>query len=672
MCLGAEIARMVMESRLGCVPSQCGCPPSDLIKDAEEIIKTGAPLCIHTLIVHEKCQRALSRCSSAVAIEVWVIALKSNCSKGEKVLDPLFLKNAVRSHLHFSQLNSWITNNNGKLPSEIVSAYRHYKLSSSANLIADGEWGELEETHSFPMARCGQNSCLTVTVRWKKRDAPPELPACSPCSGYRYPSDDWLLPSGSISSSTSSHSLGSPGSCSGPPQFFVSPDDDRYVNQQQCGFDTDGSGDDELSPRNQHTTPSSSPDDSFISVPEKGQFSADCSPVTSHMNLALPYHRCSRGKQVRRRESPSSPSGPPKKRNSVGMEHSVNDSSLLSNSSTAQFLDALGDFSKTLKGNGGKMSQCDENMIVGSTEVESLAEFLAASSSITPLAAAPTSPSVSRRESVPRRSLVASAFRFMSSAPIAFSKKTGLPLNSSPAPFTRNERSVESRFSGRSSKNEDNCASDNGKLCLARSAPTSSGLLCNFEESALNGRLEPLAALDGFRLQIAASGSFCSPHVTLPVTTFFFNLSDDHAPSPYLGHCSLEPLSRKGYHTPKKGTLQATLFNPQGTVVRIFVVRFDVSEMPPSSQTFVRQRTFFMPADCPLENAQRSWLRYLIHLRLATDRRGRLYIHTDIRMLFSQKGDLEALNIELEKTSQQYQLRSFTEMPQKPKFSPRK
>uniref|UniRef100_A0A914R9S7 Atos-like C-terminal domain-containing protein n=1 Tax=Parascaris equorum TaxID=6256 RepID=A0A914R9S7_PAREQ len=60
-------------------------------------------------------------------------------------------------------------------------------------------------------------------------------------------------------------------------------------------------------------------------------------------------------------------------------------------------------------------------------------------------------------------------------------------------------------------------------------------------------------------------------------------------------------------------------------------------------------------------------------LRLATDRRGRLYVHTDIRMLFSQKGDLEALNIELEKESQQhYELLSFTEMPQKPRFSPRK
>ena len=41
-----------------------------------------------------------------------------------KALDPLFLKNAVRSQLHFSQLNSWMINNGGKLPNGLVSVFR--------------------------------------------------------------------------------------------------------------------------------------------------------------------------------------------------------------------------------------------------------------------------------------------------------------------------------------------------------------------------------------------------------------------------------------------------------------------------------------------------------------------------------------------------------------------
>ena len=50
----------------------------------------------------------------------------------------------------------------------------------------------------------------------------------------------------------------------------------------------------------------------------------------------------------------------------------------------------------------------------------------------------------------------------------------------------------------------------------------------------LNGRLEPTGVVDGFTADLSASGSFCPKHITLPVTAFFFKLSDDNAPSPYL------------------------------------------------------------------------------------------------------------------------------------------
>lgn len=50
----------------------------------------------------------------------------------------------------------------------------------------------------------------------------------------------------------------------------------------------------------------------------------------------------------------------------------------------------------------------------------------------------------------------------------------------------------------------------------------------------MNGRLEPAGVVDGFTVDIGASGSFCPPHLSLPVTAYFFNLSDDNAPSPYL------------------------------------------------------------------------------------------------------------------------------------------
>ena len=76
---------------------------------------------------------------------------------------------------------------------------------------------------------------------------------------------------------------------------------------------------------------------------------------------------------------------------------------------------------------------------------------------------------------------------------------------------------------------------------LSASAPasvltTSSNLLGNFEESVLNGRLEPVSTVDGFTAEIGASGSFHPKHHVVPVTVFFYTLCDSNAvSSPYLG-----------------------------------------------------------------------------------------------------------------------------------------
>lgn len=57
----------------------------------------------------------------------------------------------------------------------------------------------------------------------------------------------------------------------------------------------------------------------------------------------------------------------------------------------------------------------------------------------------------------------------------------------------------------------------------------------SFEESVLNGRLEPVSTVQGFSAEIGASGSFCPRHLKLPVTVFFYTLGDyDKVSTPYL------------------------------------------------------------------------------------------------------------------------------------------
>ncbi|NXD80987.1 F214A protein, partial [Halcyon senegalensis] len=269
----------------------------------------------------------------------------------------------------------------------------------------------------------------------------------------------------------------------------------------------------------------------------------------------------------------------------------------------------------------------------------------------------------------------------------AFHPRTGLPLLSSPVPQRKTQSGcfdLDSSLlqlkclSARSPRqfiNRDSDPESHEKPFLSSSAPavTSLSLLGNFEESVLNFRLDPLGVVEGFTAEVGASGVFCPTHMTLPVEVSFYSVSDDNAPSPYMGVITLESLGKRGYRVPPSGTIQVTLFNPNKTVVKMFVVIYDLREMPANHQTFVRQRTFSVPVRREIkrtvnkENSQQTeerLLRYLIHLRFQSSKSGKIYLHRDVRLLFSRK------SMEVD-SGAAYELKSYTESPTNPQFSPR-
>ncbi|XP_074090753.1 atos homolog protein A isoform X2 [Macrotis lagotis] len=269
----------------------------------------------------------------------------------------------------------------------------------------------------------------------------------------------------------------------------------------------------------------------------------------------------------------------------------------------------------------------------------------------------------------------------------AFHPQTGLPLLSSPVPQRKTQSGCFDldtsllhlkNLSSRSPQQCLNIQDDpdiHGKPFLSSSAPpiTSLSLLGNFEESVLNYRLDPLGIVDGFTAEVGASGIFCPTHMTLPVEVSFYSVSDDNAPSPYMGVITLESLGKRGYRVPPSGTIQVTLFNPNKTVVKMFVVIYDLRDMPANHQTFLRQRTFSVPAKKEMKRSvnkenirhtEEKLLRYLIHLRFQSSKSGKIYLHRDVRLLFSRK------SMEVD-SGAAYELKSYTESPTNPQFSPR-
>uniref|UniRef100_A0AAZ3SIZ6 Atos homolog protein A n=1 Tax=Oncorhynchus tshawytscha TaxID=74940 RepID=A0AAZ3SIZ6_ONCTS len=268
----------------------------------------------------------------------------------------------------------------------------------------------------------------------------------------------------------------------------------------------------------------------------------------------------------------------------------------------------------------------------------------------------------------------------------AFHPCTGLPLLSSPVPQRRTQTGYFDLDSSLTSckglpwtAGKRVCvkrveeSEEPQPLFSASAPPASLSLLGNFEECVLNYRLEPLGSVEGFMAEVGASGTFCPSHMTFPVDVSFYSISDDNAPSPYMGVINLETLGKRGYRVPPSGTIQVTLFNPNKTVVKMFVVVYDLRAMPAGHQTFLRQRTFSVPVrrdsthshkHGTLSLSQERILRYLIHLRFQTSRSGKVYLHRDIRLLFSRK------SMEVD-SGAAYELKSYTESPADPAFSPR-
>ncbi|KAM6037369.1 atos homolog protein B-like [Chlamydotis macqueenii] len=225
-----------------------------------------------------------------------------------------------------------------------------------------------------------------------------------------------------------------------------------------------------------------------------------------------------------------------------------------------------------------------------------------------------------------------------------------LPMAKSSVDCTGVERRLKSRLRLKSRHlwNSLQRGTRSSTVPWATTTTISHALLGNFEESILKGRFVPLGRIEGFTAEIGASGSYCPQHATLPVDVTYFDISKHSAPSPFLGVINLEALGKKGYSVPKVGTIQVVRFNPNKTVVKMFLVTYDFQDMPANHMPFLRHRIFLVPvgeeeratvapSNPPGSSPPRGVLCYLIHLRFHSSKSGKIYLHDNIRLLFSRK-----------------------------------
>ena len=174
----------------------------------------------------------------------------------------------------------------------------------------------------------------------------------------------------------------------------------------------------------------------------------------------------------------------------------------------------------------------------------------------------------------------------------------------------------------------------------------------SYEESILNGRMSttpskpvPFIAQIGV-LSLHPSTPIrlrCPPHLSVPFPAVFYSVQDYDSPSPYVGQLDIaaavaakrtsSPESKlaksspvEGYRIPQKGQLQIIIKNPNKTAIKLFLIPYDLEDMPPRTKTFLRQKSY---AD--------DILRYAVHIQICSPCRDKYFIFGSIRVVFANR-----------------------------------
>ncbi|EGG13948.1 hypothetical protein DFA_11709 [Cavenderia fasciculata] len=182
-----------------------------------------------------------------------------------------------------------------------------------------------------------------------------------------------------------------------------------------------------------------------------------------------------------------------------------------------------------------------------------------------------------------------------------------------------------------------------GNNSFGSTGTSSTGLAFgSFQDSILSGNMSntPSTVFDGYLANLGVSGKdYLPPHKKIPFSAIFYHVDHD---IPYVATIDLGP---KDFRVPQKGIIQLTLFNPHNTPIKTFLVNFDLTNMPPETKTFIRQRIISTPdtttSSSPIQtsngNGNQNLLKYAIHLRFTSPKRKKYYLYKDIRVVFPNR-----------------------------------
>ncbi|KAK9458308.1 hypothetical protein V1511DRAFT_492287 [Dipodascopsis uninucleata] len=207
----------------------------------------------------------------------------------------------------------------------------------------------------------------------------------------------------------------------------------------------------------------------------------------------------------------------------------------------------------------------------------------------------------------------------------------------------------------------------------------SEALIGSYEESLLSGRMSTPSSKPAVtflaKVGVLGMGDVCPPklrcprHLLLEFEAVYYDWQSasgspaDVRGSPYVGGLDLEDhyvtefakreatpsqdsSKRKrragsafpGYRIPSQGQIQIVISNPHRTAINLFLIPYDLRNMPAGTRTFLRQKTMVVSgSDDSTHSNLKGSLRQAVHIHVVCTEPGKFYLFRNVRLVFENR-----------------------------------
>jgi hypothetical protein len=161
------------------------------------------------------------------------------------------------------------------------------------------------------------------------------------------------------------------------------------------------------------------------------------------------------------------------------------------------------------------------------------------------------------------------------------------------------------------------------------------------------------ASIGAIAASDSSAGPKCPRHMHLPFDAVYYRTGDGSEGSPYVGTVDIEGYysslaftnpedgsempSFPGYRIPPKGQVQIVIKNGTSTALKVFLIPYDLEEMPAATKTFLRQKSYSKVAPQGRESLKYAAQLHFCCPPVRPGKKRKFYLDKYVRLAFANR-----------------------------------